>query len=234
MSVSLQNNKRPRSSLGVNIMGNTTTNMQYGSCDDECETPLKKRNVVDHSSSSSSNATAPINKCKCCGANLARLRKIWENINNDHKKQKMDDKYLEKLSATLSEYCCFASVIAETSSMCVLPQTSTTKELPTRSNTMFPVRCFSCGKVVSGNERVYEFLHKVVPFHKSRNALILNFLGFTRDCCRRTIITNVSLIDKAIEYEIANELKPENDTSSEFITVMDRKNTKNTVTWRAI
>ena len=62
---------------------------------------------------------------------------------------------------------------------------------------MIPVRCFTCGKVVSG---AYE------KFKERRDAgedpkAILDDLGLTRYCCRRMLLTHKEIIDDLNPYQ---------------------------------
>lgn len=59
---------------------------------------------------------------------------------------------------------------------------------------MFPIRCFTCGKVVS---------HKWEPYvtavqNGEPPALVLDRFGFSRFCCRRMFVTHVDLTDKLL------------------------------------
>jgi len=58
---------------------------------------------------------------------------------------------------------------------------------------IIPVRCFTCGKVISHLWLIYiEELEK----DKKTPKEILNELGLKRYCCRRMILSHVDLIDK--------------------------------------
>ncbi|WP_292465253.1 DNA-directed RNA polymerase subunit N [Methanolobus sp.] len=62
---------------------------------------------------------------------------------------------------------------------------------------MIPVRCFTCGKVVSScweefNRRVNE---------GEEPAKVLDDLGVTRYCCRRMILSHVELVDVLAPYQ---------------------------------
>ena len=73
---------------------------------------------------------------------------------------------------------------------------------------IIPVRCFTCGKVVSD---VYvEYKKRYDEYKKAVNAgekpketpkQILDNLGLERYCCRRMILTHVDLIGEAAPYE---------------------------------
>jgi len=62
---------------------------------------------------------------------------------------------------------------------------------------MIPIRCFSCGKVVSQNYE--EFLSRTDKGEKPGK--VLNELGIDRYCCRRTIFSQVDLIDDLNKYQ---------------------------------
>ena len=53
--------------------------------------------------------------------------------------------------------------------------------------TLFPVRCYTCGKVISGMETVY--LHGIYTDGREP-ADVLDGLGVTRMCCRTRFITH--------------------------------------------
>ena len=73
---------------------------------------------------------------------------------------------------------------------------------------IIPVRCFTCGKVISD---VYEeYQKRYEEYKKSINAgekpketpkQILDNLGLDRYCCRRMVLTHVDLIGEAAPYE---------------------------------
>ncbi|MCX6803438.1 MAG: DNA-directed RNA polymerase subunit N [Candidatus Diapherotrites archaeon] len=59
-----------------------------------------------------------------------------------------------------------------------------------------PIRCFSCGKAVSG---VYlEFKERV---EKGEDAgKVLDDLKIKRYCCRKTLLTHTELMDEMMKY----------------------------------
>jgi DNA-directed RNA polymerase subunit N len=73
---------------------------------------------------------------------------------------------------------------------------------------IIPVRCFTCGKVIS---QVYEDFRKryneyqkvvksgEIPTENPKD--ILDDLGVDRLCCRRMIISHVDLIQESTPYE---------------------------------
>lgn len=73
---------------------------------------------------------------------------------------------------------------------------------------IIPVRCFTCGKVVSQAyeefRKRYEEYQKVIksgekPTESPKE--ILDSLGIDRFCCRRMIISHVDLIQESTPYE---------------------------------
>jgi DNA-directed RNA polymerase subunit N len=73
---------------------------------------------------------------------------------------------------------------------------------------IIPVRCFTCGKVISD---LYEdFVKRYNDYKKAMDAgekpketpkQILDDLGLERYCCRRMLLTHVDLIGEAAPYE---------------------------------
>jgi len=61
-----------------------------------------------------------------------------------------------------------------------------------------PVRCFSCGKVVA--QYYEEFLKRVKG--KENPEKVMDDLGISRYCCRRTIFAHVDLMDEILKYKI--------------------------------
>ncbi|MDD4127901.1 MAG: DNA-directed RNA polymerase subunit N [Methanomicrobium sp.] len=62
---------------------------------------------------------------------------------------------------------------------------------------MIPVRCFTCGKVISTEWE---------EFKKRRDAgedpkVILDDLGLERYCCRRMLLTHIEIIDDLNPYQ---------------------------------
>ena len=73
---------------------------------------------------------------------------------------------------------------------------------------IIPVRCFTCGKVISDiyeeyNKRYVEYKKAVDAGEKPKETpkQILDNLGLDRYCCRRMILTHVELIGEAAPYE---------------------------------
>jgi len=73
---------------------------------------------------------------------------------------------------------------------------------------IIPVRCFTCGKVISDiyeeYKKRYEEYKKSIDAHeppKETPKDILDDLGVDRYCCRRMILSHVDLIDESAPYE---------------------------------
>ncbi|MDP2215934.1 MAG: DNA-directed RNA polymerase subunit N [Methanolobus sp.] len=62
---------------------------------------------------------------------------------------------------------------------------------------MIPVRCFTCGKVVSSCWEDYK--RRVNEGEDA--AKVLDSLGVTRYCCRRMILSHVELVDVLAPYQ---------------------------------
>jgi len=54
---------------------------------------------------------------------------------------------------------------------------------------MFPVRCFSCGKVIG--DKWEEYLKRVQSGESPKE--VLDSLGITRYCCRRMFLSHVEV-----------------------------------------
>jgi len=61
---------------------------------------------------------------------------------------------------------------------------------------MIPVRCYTCGRVISDVWEEYKERIK----HEER-AEVLDKLGIKRYCCRRMFLTHAELIDEIAPYE---------------------------------
>jgi DNA-directed RNA polymerase subunit N len=61
---------------------------------------------------------------------------------------------------------------------------------------MIPVRCFTCGKVISDVWEEYK-----VRIKNEDPGKVLDDLGITRYCCRRMLLTHTELIDEMAPYE---------------------------------
>lgn len=73
---------------------------------------------------------------------------------------------------------------------------------------IIPVRCFTCGKVIS--DLYLDYKERYEDYQKSMKAgekpketpkQILDDLGVERYCCRRMILAHVDLLDEAAPYE---------------------------------
>lgn len=67
--------------------------------------------------------------------------------------------------------------------------------------TEFPIRCFSCNKVIASKLTQYETL---VEEGKSKE-IALNTIGMTRYCCRRMFLGYIDLSEKLKHYEKNND-----------------------------
>lgn len=61
---------------------------------------------------------------------------------------------------------------------------------------IIPVRCFTCGAVVSSHWDAFE---KRIRDGEDPGA-VLDDLGLTRYCCRRMMLSNVDLMDDVIPF----------------------------------
>jgi len=61
---------------------------------------------------------------------------------------------------------------------------------------MIPVRCFTCGKVISN---VYEEYKERIKDEDPKD--VLDDLGLERYCCRRMVLTHVELVDALAPYQ---------------------------------
>ena len=61
---------------------------------------------------------------------------------------------------------------------------------------MFPIRCFTCNKVIGNKWEKY----KDGLVHKKTDIQILNELGITRYCCKRMFLCHVEIIEKLLNY----------------------------------
>lgn len=62
---------------------------------------------------------------------------------------------------------------------------------------MIPVRCFTCGKVISS---VWDEYKRRIGEGEDP-AKVLDSLGVTRYCCRRMILSHVELVDIVAPYQ---------------------------------
>jgi DNA-directed RNA polymerase subunit N len=61
---------------------------------------------------------------------------------------------------------------------------------------IIPVRCFTCGKVVSSAYE--EFKKRTAAGEEARKAL--DTLGLKRYCCRRMLLSHADLVDEIIPF----------------------------------
>lgn len=61
---------------------------------------------------------------------------------------------------------------------------------------MFPVRCFTCGKVIG---HLWEDFQRRVAAGEDPK-LVLDSLNVTRICCRRMFISHVDYVDELLSY----------------------------------
>ena len=59
----------------------------------------------------------------------------------------------------------------------------------------FPVRCFTCGKVIG---HLYKEYHERT--RNEKKAKVLDSLGVKRYCCRRMFITYVNTMEEVLYY----------------------------------
>jgi len=62
---------------------------------------------------------------------------------------------------------------------------------------IFPVRCFTCGKVIG--HLWDEFANRVKRGEDPGK--VLDDLGIKKECCRRMFISHIEMIDEIIMYE---------------------------------
>lgn len=67
---------------------------------------------------------------------------------------------------------------------------------------IIPVRCFTCGKVISSKWNDYKMLEK----QTGDSGRALDKIQIRRMCCRRMFLTHVDIIDKIIKYENLQDL----------------------------
>ncbi|MEM0439990.1 MAG: DNA-directed RNA polymerase subunit N [Candidatus Caldarchaeum sp.] len=61
---------------------------------------------------------------------------------------------------------------------------------------MFPVRCFSCGRVIA--HKWDEYRNRVNAGENPKD--VLESLGFKRYCCKRMFISAVNVMDEVLEF----------------------------------
>lgn len=60
----------------------------------------------------------------------------------------------------------------------------------------FPIRCFTCGKVIG---HFYDKYVEEISNGKDK-AAVLNQLGVQKICCRRMFLSHVDITEKMIKY----------------------------------
>ncbi len=63
---------------------------------------------------------------------------------------------------------------------------------------IIPIRCFTCGKEIATEYKKYKQLLEEGKTPKEA----LDYLGLTRYCCRKMILTHVETIDDVIKYKV--------------------------------
>ena len=66
---------------------------------------------------------------------------------------------------------------------------------------IIPVRCFSCGKVISDKWETYS--RRVNTGESPKD--VLDDLGVDRYCCRRMLLSHVELIDEVLKFHEGKE-----------------------------
>ncbi|TET25103.1 MAG: DNA-directed RNA polymerase subunit N [Candidatus Bathyarchaeum sp.] len=61
---------------------------------------------------------------------------------------------------------------------------------------IIPVRCFTCGKLIS--DKWEEFASRVKTGEDSKK--VLDSLGITRYCCRRMILSHIEISDSILRF----------------------------------
>ncbi|OAG31623.1 DNA-directed RNA polymerases I, II, and III subunit RPABC5 [Nematocida displodere] len=70
---------------------------------------------------------------------------------------------------------------------------------------IIPIRCFTCGKELSGRWEEYtEMCTK-----STDKAAILTELGLKRTCCRTVMLTTVDIMQKVLRFEYPQETQSE-------------------------
>ena len=61
---------------------------------------------------------------------------------------------------------------------------------------IIPVRCFTCGKLIS--DKWEEFTSRVKAGEDAKK--VLDSLGLTRYCCRRMILSHIDISDSILKF----------------------------------
>jgi len=73
---------------------------------------------------------------------------------------------------------------------------------------MFPIRCFTCNKVIANKYLEYE--NRTIE-KKEEKGKVLDDLGMKRYCCRRMFLSHIDTFDELLLYSIQKE---ENQTTN--------------------
>jgi len=67
---------------------------------------------------------------------------------------------------------------------------------------LFPVRCFTCGKIIADK---YEEYRRRVERGESPGK-VLDDLGIKRYCCRRIFLTHVDVTDEMMKFSLKGKI----------------------------
>jgi len=62
---------------------------------------------------------------------------------------------------------------------------------------MIPIRCYTCGKVISN---VWDEYKERIECEDEDPGKVMDSLGIERYCCRRMLLTHVDIIDEIAPY----------------------------------
>lgn len=68
---------------------------------------------------------------------------------------------------------------------------------------LFPVRCFTCGKVIA--DKWEEYQSRVLAGEKASD--VLASMGIERYCCRRMFISHAEVIDDVILFSVSKAVQ---------------------------
>lgn len=77
----------------------------------------------------------------------------------------------------------------------------------------FDVRCFTCGKMISGKEQKFAALMQKY----NNRGKCMDILGYKRICCRRMFLGSLDIDFENLEYHQMNEMKAPNNDSQYFV-----------------
>ncbi|MFQ6085306.1 MAG: DNA-directed RNA polymerase subunit N [Candidatus Bathyarchaeia archaeon] len=69
---------------------------------------------------------------------------------------------------------------------------------------MIPIRCFTCGSLIA--DKWEDFSKRVKRGEPPKE--VLDDMGVKRYCCRRMLLTHVSVIDRIIRYHTPRQTEP--------------------------